>query len=144
MSNNTAPTTRDNLRANLLARKHTFKRITVIDDETGAIYEVLQPSIKERSDLRKEVTTTTIDKKNQKIDFDFFKFMILAAIRFTVVPGTTDRVFEDEDYELLAAAPSGGFTDKLCEAASELCNISDEESDPDKAKKPSEKTLSGS
>lgn len=125
----TAATSRSDLRNGILSRKHTFKRKVVIDTETGVKYELLQPTIAERSDLRKSVTKTTKDG----IEFDFFKFVTMAAIRFTVVPGTTERLFDDEDYDQLCASPPGGIVDQLSEAAAELCNV---EGEKDDAKKP--------
>jgi len=126
---NTQQTSKQDLRNGILSRKHQFKRTKVVDAQTGTEYEVLQPSIAERSDLRKLVTKTTKDG----IEFDFFKFITMAAVRFTVVPGTTERVFEDEDYDALTACPPGGIVDQLSEAASELCNVEEEK---EEAKKP--------
>jgi hypothetical protein len=131
--------TRDTLRNALLGKKHTFRRTTVTDKETGAVYEVRQPSIKERSDLRKEVTTITPGKGNSGgIDFDFFRFMIMAAVRFTVVPGTDERVFCDEDFDALVTAPAGDFIDELAQAAANLCNVDEDQAEA--AKKLSEET----
>lgn len=117
------------LRNSILSRKHKFRRTTVVDKDTGVNYEVLQPTIAERSDLRKSVTKTTKDG----IEFDFFRFTTLAAVRFTVVPGTTERIFEDEDFDALASSPPGGIVDQLSEAAAELCNVEEEK---EEAKKP--------
>lgn len=113
--------TRDTLRSAILGRSHTFRREKVINDD-GVVFEVVQPSIRQRADLRKKTTTISADG----IQFDMFEFMIQAAIQFTVVPGTDEKIFTAEDYDVLASYPSGGFVDRLCEAASKLCNIEDE------------------
>lgn len=113
---------RDFLRSNLLGKNHSFRRESVTDDE-GNQYEVLQPTIKQRAELRKSTTKVTKDG----VEFDFFEFMIRAAIAFTVIPGTTTRVFDDEDYDAIVASPSGSFIDKLSQAASKVCNIDDDE-----------------
>jgi len=127
MSNN--PTSEKSvLRNSILSRKHTFRRTKVVDKETGTVYEVLQPSIAERSDLRKSVTKAGKDG----FEFDFFRFTTLAAVRFTVVPGTTERVFEDEDFDQLASCPPGGIVDQLSEAAAELCNVEEEKEETKK------------
>ena len=114
--------TRDSLRSKILGKSQSFRREKVIDDE-GNEYEVLQPTIRQRADLRKSTTKV----KKDGVEFDFFEFMIRAAIAFTVVPGTTERVFDDEDYDSIVSQPSGGFTDRLCQAASAVCNIDDAE-----------------
>jgi hypothetical protein len=110
-------TLRDRLRGKTLGAKKNFKfEIVVIDGEE---FEVRQPTLKQRSDLRKRCATM----EGSKFEFDIFEFLTWAVIECTFVPGTDDKVFEASDYDMLGSIPAGGWFDDLSEKASELANV---------------------
>lgn len=117
------------LRALTLGAKKNFQ--TEIVSVDGSDFEVRQPTLKERSALRKKCTSMTEDG----IEFNLFEFLIWAVINHTFVPKTDEKVFSEEDYEALGDLPAGGWFDELSEAASKLCNVGS-----DDAKKSSGKT----
>lgn len=127
---------KDKLRKLTLGAKRKFKiKIIEIGEGEGddkEKFEVRQPTLRERSDLRKKCTNMNEDG----IEFNLFEFLIWAVINHTFVPGTDEHVFTEEDYEALSNIPAGGWFDELSEAASELCNVGGS----DDAKKPSGKT----
>ncbi len=128
---------KNQLRTALLGTAATFKS-AIIKDADGNEYEVKQPSIRGRSDIRKLSTST--DEKGE-ITFEPFDFMLQAAIHCTFVPGTDDRVFCPEDFAALQALPAGGIIDELGQKASEFCNVAGK---PEDTKKPSSETASDS
>lgn len=120
--------TKTKLRKLTLGATQKFKTTTVIVE--GSPFEVRQPSLKQRSALRKKCTVVT----DGGIEFNLFEFLIWAVIFHTYVPGTEELVFSEEDYEALVSMPAGGWFDELSEAASKLFNVGSED-----AKKPSSK-----
>lgn len=115
------------------AKKQFQTKKVAIKDEAGTEheFEVRQPTLKERSDLRKRCTSVTKDG----MEFNLFEFLIWAVINHTFVPGTEEKVFSEDDYDGLIDLPAGGWFDELSEAASSLCNVGG-----DDAKKPSDET----
>lgn len=101
----------------------------------GQKFEVRQPNLRERSDIRRKAT----QMEGEQIEFNLFEFMIWAVIKQTYVPESEERVFEDEDYKDLCDIPAGGWFDELAEIASGLCNV-ETEGKKDDAKKSSSKT----
>jgi hypothetical protein len=121
--------TRAEIRQALLGNRPEFKT-KVIKDANGFEYEVRQPSIRGRSDIRKSATTTD-DKGN--ITFEPFDFMLRAAMACTFVPGTNELVFCDEDYDALVSMPAGSVIDELSQTAAEFCNVEGKVSDAKKS-----------
>jgi hypothetical protein len=107
------------LRSALFGSAPTF-RSEIIKDSNGNEFEVRQPSIRGRADIRKAATTINEDGT---IQFEPFDFMLHAAIACTFVPGTDDKVFCPEDYEMLVSLPSGGIIDELSKKAADFCNV---------------------
>ena len=111
---------RDTLRqATLGAKKHFRKEIVEFN---GQEFEIRQPTIKSRSELRAKCTTVTKDG----VSFDTFEFLVWSVIQNTYVPNTDERVFDDTDYNVLVENPTGGFMDKFSEIASKLLNVDTE------------------
>lgn len=124
---------RDQIRAATLGAKKEFK--TEIVAVNGSEVEVRQPTLKERSDLRKRCTNVTEDS----VEFNLFEFLIWAVIGFSYVPGTDEKVFHETDYDGLSAMPAGGWFDELSEAASRLTNVESKKSNSDSEKTPNVK-----
>ena len=120
---------RDQIRGNTLGQKKNFK--TVPATVNGSEVELRQPTIKERSALRKRCMS--VDEEG-KPDLDVFEFLIWAVIGYTYVPGTDEKVFSEEDYEALIELPAGGWFDELSEKAADLTNVDAKKSDKDSSK----------
>lgn len=121
---------KEKLRSLILGANRNFKRETV--EHEGEVFEVIQPTIKERAGFRESALTIGAgDDGKGSAKFNMGEFALQAVIGLTVVPGTVERVFSDTDREALEALPSGGLFDKLSDAAQKLCNLED-----DKVKKP--------
>lgn len=108
---------RDTLRQATLGAKKTF-RSEIVEFE-GSSFEIRQPTIKARAELRAKCTST----KNEGVAFDMFEFLVWAVIHNTFVPGTDERVFDDTDYDSLVKSPTGGFVDEFSEVAAKLINV---------------------
>jgi len=122
-------TARDRLRSKTLGAKKVFLKKLV--EHEGDKFEIRQPTLRERSKVRKRCTSMTDDG----IEFNMFEFLIWAVIGHTFVPETDEKVFSEEDYDELSDIPAGGWFDEFAEKASELCNVS-----TDGEKKPSSET----
>lgn len=110
---------RDQLRAKTVGAKKQFRtELVTIDGET---FEVRQPSVAERSKIVKQAKVQTGDTERM----DMAELQIWATILLTYVPGTEERVFEDGDYDALAAQPAGGFVDEISKVALQLMNLGD-------------------
>ena len=123
-----ALTPRDRLRAKTLGAKKVFKKELIKFD--GETFEIRQPTLRERSEVRKKCTSVTEDG----VEFNMFEFLIWAVIGHTFVPGTDDKLFSEEDYDELSDIPAGGWFDKFAENASELCNVNTEDEKKDSSK----------
>lgn len=119
------------MRANTLGAKRDFKKEIVTIE--GIEYEVRQPTLRERSDLRKRCSSIS----GETMKFDIFEFLIWAVIGFTYVPNTDEKVFEETDYDALSDLPAGGWFDELSEVASKLTNVDSKKPSGDSGKTPS-------
>lgn len=115
--------------------KNFKKKIVEID---GNKFEVRQPTIGQRGEIRNRSMKLNMADGSGAMDFDMFAFMICAVMELTYVPNTDEKVFSEEDYESLIQMPAGGWFDELTKEASALCNVSDDK----EVKKPLEKTVS--
>jgi hypothetical protein len=70
----------------------------------GLKYELRQPSLRERKQLRQKIF-------NEDGTVDVFEAMIWLTIWQTYIPGTNERVFDEVDYEMFLNNPSGSFVD---------------------------------
>lgn len=109
---------KERLRIATLGQPTNFKKEIV--EINGEKFEVRQPSIAARAELRIKCMDTDNFGKPQ---FNSFKFMLWSVIANTFVPDTNDKVFEDTDYDVLISQPSGGFVDTLTEAAMRMSNV---------------------
>jgi hypothetical protein len=122
-------------RAATLGKTRTFKSETVNVD--GTDFEVRQTTVAHRGAIQNKAMNfrgpdgKTLDAP----EFDTLKFQIYSVIYMTYAPGTDQRIFSVEDYDLLSEQPAGGWFSALSESASNMA-IPDE----DKVKKPLEKT----
>ncbi len=105
---------RDELRAITVGSKKDFTSKTV--KFKGKEFEIRQPSIKDRKNLRKY----SVDENG---DWDVLEALMWMVIFHTYVPGTNERVFEEQDYEELSSMPTGGFIDAFAEVAAKLLNV---------------------
>ena len=109
---------RDELRARTLGSKKVFK--SKIIKHNGQKYELRQPTLAQRSELRKRVLD---DEGN----FDIFESLIWMVVFYTYVPDTDELVFEEADYDILRSFPSGSWVDEFSDAAASLININAKE-----------------
>ena len=123
----------DKLRSITLGSSAKFKSEIVKIGDTK--FEIRQPSIRQRNDIRKASMSVDEDESgNSKANFDFNTFSMLAIIELTVDPETKALVFSDADRDLIEAQPAGGWVDKLGEVAQKLCNVKEEDLDDTKKK----------
>lgn len=129
-------TKRDALRSATLGNKPEFiKRIVKWG---GQEFEVRQPSIAQRSELK---NLCSINTAQDALNFDPYQMLVWAVIKLTFVPGTEERVFEDEDFDELMSQPDSedSFVNSLGEIAVDVFSI-----DTKKVKKSSKKTQKSS
>ncbi len=117
---------RDQLRAVTVGSKNVFK--SKVLEHRGLKFEIRQPSIAGRKELRKKL----IDEEGS---FDVFDALVWMVILYTFVPGTNERVFDEEDYDTLVAQPTGGYMETFSLTASDFMSI-----DPETIAKNSEAT----
>lgn len=111
---------RDKIRAKTIGLPKTFAREKVTWN--GVEVEVKQPSMGERNELKEFL-------EGDGDDINLNNFMIICAIRFTMVPGTDERVFEDSDYKEILEHPTGSFIDTFGPVALRLLNVSVEDAE---------------
>lgn len=99
---------RAKLRNKTIGAKKVFRRETVEFD--GDTFEFIQPTLGER----KSIVSSVRDADG---NVDEIALMVESVIALTVVPGTTERVFEDTDREGMLEMPSGSFVEKFAEKA---------------------------
>lgn len=121
--------TRDKIRAATLGKKKVFKskEATLYD---GTKVEIRQPTVGQRSEIRSKSMTVM---PNAEMRADMMQFTLWMVILQSYVPGTDERVFEEADYDEIAAVPSGDWVDNLTAIALELSNA---EVGEEEAKKP--------
>lgn len=108
---------RDKLRQTAFKRK--FK--SEIIKWEGVEYELRQPSIAGRNEIRKYA--------NVEDTAPISDFLVWCVIFFTYVPGTDVRVFDPADFDSLVASPAGGLVDMLSLKASAYLNVNMEETE---------------
>ena len=110
-------TNRDKLRKITLGVDPTFKKEIITYN--GQEFEIRQPSIKARAELRQKCIKGT----GENLDVDIFEFLVWSVIQNTYVPNSDEKVFDDEDYDTLVSNPTGGFMDTFAETAAKMVNI---------------------
>lgn len=105
---------RDDLRSAILGSNPEFAKEVV--EVNGREFEVRQPTNKARRDLFKKA----VDDSGK---IDMLEFLVWGIIYNTYDPKSGQHVFEDTDYDVFMNMPSGGYVDKLGEAASKLLNV---------------------
>lgn len=112
-----AQTIRDKIRAATLGKPTQFKSKTFTYE--GVDVEFRQPNLRDRQLL---ITKS----RNKAGDFDFVEFLVWSVISNTYVPGTTEKVFEESDYDAMIAKNSGSFVDKFGAEIAELLNVEED------------------
>lgn len=107
---------RSSIRDALLSAKTEFKSEVV--PLNGVDVEVRQSTVKSRSELMKR---STVDGA-----VEFGAFLVWGVIYNTYVPGTNEKVFDEQDYDVLMEDPTGGIVDQLGEAISKIMNVSED------------------
>ena len=117
----------DKLRAVTLGKARHFEKTIVKID--GMSFEVRQPTIGQRGDIRNKMLEFNPDAEGDESSarFNMFEFLLHAVINLTFDPESGERVFTEEDIPTLKEQPAGGWFDDLTEAASKLCNIKSDE-----------------
>lgn len=124
---------RDLLRAAAIGGNAEFKKETVEID--GNTFVIKQPSIKARGQVMDKCTTIGPDGKSV---FKMPVFMLMSVIECTYTP-EGEKVFSEEDFDTLEAAPAGGVVDQLIGVATKMINV-----EVDSRKKPSQETQKNS
>jgi hypothetical protein len=115
---------KNKLRLVTLGSSKKFERKQV--EIAGEVFEIRQPTLKERGIFRKNAMNIGADESGKgKADFDIFEFQIQAVMGLTLIPGTDEKVFDESDREAFESSPSGGWFDTLASVATDLCNVSD-------------------
>ena len=105
---------RDKIRAATLGKSKKLESRTITID--GQQVELRQPTVKIRNQLLRYAATP-------ECDVDFNDFLLRAVIQCAYVPGTNERVYEDEDYDVLAERPTNDFVDEFSETIMGLMNV---------------------
>jgi len=112
---------REEIRQASIGTKRDFKREIVECD--GVTYEVRQPSVRGKTEIFQKARVPDARTEEEMLNkIDPVTIQIYAVINCTYVPGTDERVFTDEDFELLEGQPSGSFVDVIGEVAMGLIN----------------------
>lgn len=82
----------------------------------GVEVELLQPLVGDREKIVNKAMDADGKLSNSK-------FLVWATITLAVVPGTTERVFEEADFDTFWNMTSGGFPDKTGEVIGKLLNV---------------------
>jgi len=109
---------RDKLRTSTLGAKTPFKKEIIEYD--GNEYEIRQPTIRDRSELIDKCSKIDM-MGNSKIDN--MEFALWCVIRNTYVPNTNERVFDDQDYDVLSKMPTHCFVDHFSDVATRMLNV---------------------
>lgn len=102
---------RNTLRSATVGSKKEFKRTQV--EYAGHTFEFIQPTLRERKDI---VNKCISDTGN----IDPITLQVEAVINLTVIPDTTERVFDSADREDMYGRPTGSFIDVFAEKAVEI------------------------
>ena len=123
------------LRDNLLAKTPEFKK--EFETINGKKYEIRQPSVAGREqimdscrfDLSQVDENDSEEEAKKKVaqNIKTTDMRIWSMIYMVYVPGTDERVFDPEDYEMLKKQPTGSFVDTLSSTCMKLLNKKPEE-----------------
>jgi len=129
---------RKQIRSKTIGAKATFK--TEIIEYDDVKIEVRQPSVATRAQMMKRSRDTSkvrsrasgkdareVDAEDVLSTLDYGKMQAWACIYCAYVPGTDETVYEEQDFSGLLNQPSGGFVDKISEAAMNLMNVTPKE-----------------
>lgn len=107
----TAPLTRDEIRARVLDTAKTVKSKLV--EVFGTTIEMRQPSLRDIMKARETEDTESLAAQ--------------MIVKYAVVPNTTEKVFTEEDIQTILDWPFGEDLQRVNEAISELTGIDIEE-----------------
>lgn len=105
---------RDRIRSATLGKSNKLQSRTVTAN--GEQIELRQPTVKVRNELLQAA-------KTPDGDVDFNDFLLRGVIQCAYVPGTKERIYEDEDYDVLAEQPTNSFVDDCSEELMSLLNV---------------------
>lgn len=109
-----AQSVRDKIRAATLGKPVQFK--SKVFDYEGIDVEFRQPNLKDRQ---------LLINKARKADgeLDFVEFLVWSVIANTYVPETSEKVFDDADYDVMIKQNSGSFVDQFGTEIASLMNV---------------------
>lgn len=110
------PSLRDELRS-IALKSPPRKRVPV--EYAGAEFELLSPTILERKMILEKA-------KKDGESASMFEIAEWAAIYCTVIPGTTEKIFEETDIATFGNMGVNGFLDRVIEAIPELLNTAED------------------
>lgn len=85
--------------------------------------EVREPSVATRARIMREAGVQTGDMGR----LDLAKLQVEAVVLCSVVPGTSERVFDDVDRAALMELPPGGWLDELSSVAMRFLNLDEDD-----------------
>lgn len=109
-----AQSIRDKIRSATLGKPVQFKSKVFTYEEINV--EFRQPNLKDRQLLINKA-------RNKDGEFDFIEFLVWSVISNTYVPDTSDKVFDESDYDIMIKQNSGSFVDKFGAEIAELMNV---------------------
>lgn len=128
-----ASNVRKELRNTTVGKEPEFKK--EIEKWNGKEFEIRQPSVSQKSKIMSKCRISIPEEEQDSenvggvttADFDYGEMQIWSVIYCTYVPDTDQRVFEENDKEMLAKQPSGSFVDQFGATAMRLMNVEPEE-----------------
>lgn len=102
---------RDEIRANLLKSRPQEKRIVRFFEED---IEIRQPTL---DDIIKAAYATSADDDTSKVA------VISILVKYSYIPGTDERVFDETDVDVLKQLPFGPDFARLMQAYQELTDV---------------------
>lgn len=114
-----AQSMRDKIRSATLGKKTQFR--SKIFEYEGFEVEFRQPNLRDRKALLDHA-------KNGKGEFDMIEFIVWSVILNTYIPGTNEKVFDENDYEVMMQQNTGSFVDQFGTEISELMNTENTDS----------------
>ena len=107
------PSLRDQIRTATVGAPKIFKSRRV--NFNGVDIEIREPSVDGWGEI--------LAHAHKDGEVSFKEFLIWSVVCCSFVPGTDERVFEPEDYDVLKTQPKSGFIGEFSDIANELMSV---------------------
>jgi hypothetical protein len=104
---------RDKIRSATIGKKTQFRN--KIFNYEGVEVEFRSPNLKDRKTLLNRA-------KDEKGELDMINFIVYSVILNTYIPGTNEKVFDENDYDAMMNQSTGSFVDLFGTEIAEIMN----------------------